>query len=135
MTGDADLSWYSRGGFTRERAVYDVVVAVAGGDRKRWERMLHPDVRLTVDAGGVVPAPDQPLCGAPDVSAYLWGVLAEPETDPRVTSVNGMPGLVVRRQGEVTAVLSLDVRDGLVVEGWLVVNPEKLRTWSAGSQA
>ncbi|MEV0623999.1 hypothetical protein AB0I81_62540 [Nonomuraea sp. NPDC050404] len=45
-------------------------------------------------------------------------------------SVNGVPGLVAERAGEVTAVASFEIADDRVTRIWVVRNPEKLRPWA-----
>jgi RNA polymerase sigma-70 factor (ECF subfamily) len=44
-------------------------------------------------------------------------------------SVNGVPGLVARRDGAVMTVAAFDVAEGRVSRIWAVRNPEKLRPW------
>ncbi len=91
--------------------------------------MLHPGVVLTADGGGVVAAPARALEGASAVGAYLGDVLLSPAVSARVESVNGVPGVVACREGRVTGVLSIRVRGRLILEAWLVANPDKLTHW------
>ena len=107
------------------------MAAAVARDANRLRRMLHRSVELTVDGGGNVQAPRSPLSGAHQVGAHLGVVLFDPAVSLAVASVNGMPGIVVRRKGEVVGVLSLQVRGRLVVRAWLVANPDKLGSWSA----
>jgi RNA polymerase sigma-70 factor (ECF subfamily) len=113
-----------------DRAAKALVEAAASADAGALGRMLHPGVELTVDAGGKVPAPRSALSGASEVGRYLSGVLFDPEASLRVASVNGMPGIVVCRRGEVTGVLGIRLRGRRIVQAWLVVNPDKLTGWS-----
>lgn len=55
-----------------------------------------------------------------------------PHTTLAAHSVNGRTGLVVRHGRRVVAVLSLDVSGAEAVGVWVVVNPDKLRSWNAG---
>lgn len=112
-----------------ERVVREIVAAAASDDAPGLKRMLHPGVVLTVDGGGIVAAPSTALSGASEVAAYLGPLLSDPAASLRIESVNGMPGVVVRRDGAPTGVLCLAVRGGRVREAWLVVNPEKLAGW------
>ena len=91
--------------------------------------MLHPGVVLTVDGGGLVTAPVVGVEGASEVGAYLGEVLIDAAVSLQVESVNGMPGVVVCRAGQVTGVLSIRVRGRLILEAWLVLNPDKLTHW------
>ncbi|MDR7186426.1 hypothetical protein J2X85_003462 [Microbacterium trichothecenolyticum] len=113
-----------------ERAVRALVAVAEQGDSRRLTRMLHPGVVLTVDGGGVVAAPASALEGASDVGGYLRGALLDGAVRLRVESVNGVPGIVVCREGRVAGVLSICVRGRLILEAWLVLNPEKLTHWS-----
>jgi len=113
-----------------ERVVRALVAVAEQGDSRGLTRMLHPGVVLTVDGGGIVAAPAAALEGAPDVGGHLRGVLLDEVVSLRVESVNGVPGIVVCREGRVTGVLSISVRGCLILEAWLVSNPEKLTHWS-----
>ena len=111
-----------------ERAARALIAATA--DAAALGRVLHPDVCVTVDAGGQVPAPDAPLRGRSDVGRYLLAVLGGDDVDAVVESVNGMPGIVLRRDDVVVGVLVLEVRASRVCEAWLVTNPDKLASWN-----
>lgn len=113
-----------------ERAARALIVASATADAAELGRLLHPDVCVTVDAGGQVPAPGAPLCGCEAVGRYLLDVLGDGDVDAVVESVNGMPGIVLRRDGAVVGVLVLEVRASRVFEAWLVTNPDKLASWN-----
>ena len=113
-----------------ERAARELIVATATADAAALGRLLHPDVCATVDGGGQVPAPDAPLRGCGAVGRYLLEVLGDDDIDAVVESVNGMPGIVLRRDGAVVGVLVLDVRASRVREAWLVANPDKLASWN-----
>jgi RNA polymerase sigma-70 factor (ECF subfamily) len=45
-------------------------------------------------------------------------------------SVNGRTGLVVRYDRQVAAVIGLDITGGRVVQVWVILNPDKLRSWN-----
>ncbi|MEU9351439.1 hypothetical protein AB0D65_10525 [Streptomyces griseoloalbus] len=45
-------------------------------------------------------------------------------------SVSGRTGLVVRYEHQVAAVIGLDIADHHVVQLWVVLNPDKLRSWN-----
>ena len=114
-----------------ERVARALAAAVETGDPGQLGGLMHPSVELTVDGGGIVAAPSAALRGAQEVTRYLSGVLLDSEVSVRIASVNGMPGLVVCRHGEVTGVLGMRVRGRLIVQAWLVVNPGKLTRWHA----
>jgi len=119
-----------KGAAQHDRVVAALIAAALAADQRGLARMLHPGVVLTVDGGGVVPAPVVALEGASEVGSYLAGVLLEAATSLRIESVNGVAGVVVCRAGRVTGVLNIRVRRRLVLEAWLVANPEKLAHWN-----
>ncbi|MGK3954320.1 hypothetical protein ACLKM7_18520 [Microbacterium sp. I2] len=113
-----------------ERAARALIAGTRNADGAALARVLHLDASLTVDGGGHVPAPRTPLRGRVEVVRYLTRVLGDSEVDTVIESVNGMPGVVVRRGATVVGVLVLRVRRSLVCEAWLVANPDKLESWN-----
>lgn len=96
--------------------------------------LLDPDVTATADGGGRAVTFLEPINGAPEVAA-AWMQLAARALNDHVLlecTVNGRPGLVSRRDGVTVTVFGFDVADGRVRRIWVVRNPEKLRTWTAG---
>lgn len=117
------------------RAEHDRVVrafaeAAAGGDLSALVAVLDPDVELTSDGGGVVSAARRPVLGADSVARFLLGLAAKyPDVAvlPRQTG-DGL-GFVMVDDGQVTGVITLSVRDGVVSGIRMVRNPEKLTLW------
>jgi hypothetical protein len=89
--------------------------------------LLTPDAFAVCDGGGHVAAPVLPLRGAVEVAWLLQALL--PGNDLTVESVNGQPGLVLRRAGRAVAVIAVTCDRDLVTSLWVVLNPVKLRTW------
>ncbi|MFC8042166.1 RNA polymerase sigma-70 factor [Nocardia sp. NPDC057353] len=110
------------------RSVLDAFQRAAGtGDLRALLDLLAPDVLLLGDGGGIVAALPHPVRGAHRVARLL--------TAPRVraaaellepSTVNGNPALVLRVDGAVDTVLSIDVEAGRVTGVYTVRNPEKL---------
>jgi RNA polymerase sigma-70 factor, ECF subfamily len=103
--------------------------ATADGDTDRLVALLHPDVVMRTDGGGVVNAPRKPIEGAERV-AEVTAALAKKGADPstlRFVDVNGMPGVYVRDWDGTASVLAFTIDDGRIVEIDIVRNPEKLR--------
>ncbi|MFG2076476.1 sigma factor [Nonomuraea maritima] len=96
----------------------------------RLTALLAPDVTVITDGGGRVRAPLQPITGVEPAARFLVGLFGG-QADVTVTeaSINSGPGLVVRVAGTTAAVVVLHVRDGLVQDVWIVMNPDKLRAW------
>jgi RNA polymerase sigma-70 factor (ECF subfamily) len=89
--------------------------------------VLAPDVVLTADGGGIMKAALRPIVGADKVARFLAGV-RPPElvVDTEWTQVNGRPAVRLSLDGVLDSIVSVDVRDGLVREIFLVRNPAKL---------
>jgi RNA polymerase sigma-70 factor (ECF subfamily) len=117
------------------RAEHDAVaqafaIALATGELDGLVAVLDPDVVLRSDGGGKVSAARRPVFGADRVARFLLGV---PRLQPTAqvaptVSADGLAFLVTV-DGRPDAVVSVDVRDGRVVEVYLVRNPDKLTLW------
>ncbi|MFG1751129.1 RNA polymerase sigma factor SigJ [Streptosporangium sandarakinum] len=98
--------------------------------------LLDPAAVMTADGGGIVSAALRPVEGAAPIARYMAALTGRaPGLELLEWPVNGVPGLVVRQAGAVTAVASFDVADGRVTRIWVVRNPEKLRPWARVGEA
>ncbi|MET9352950.1 RNA polymerase subunit sigma [Streptomyces sp. NPDC006617] len=105
--------------------------ACATQDERLLVSLLAPDVTAFFDGGGKVRALIEPVHGREQVARSLLGLLqGHARTALRAQSVNGRTGLVVRYLQKVVAVISLDTVDHRVVHVWVVLNPDKLRSWN-----
>ncbi|MFD3308979.1 RNA polymerase sigma factor SigJ [Streptomyces sp. NPDC058694] len=101
------------------------------GDLDSLVALLDPAVESRSDGGGKVRAALRPVTGADKVARFLLGLLRrEPDVELVEEDINGTPGLTVAIAGTTIAVLAADVRDGLITDLWLVVNPDKLHAWT-----
>ncbi|WP_432041131.1 RNA polymerase subunit sigma [Streptomyces cadmiisoli] len=93
--------------------------------------LLCPHVTAFFDGGGKLRALIRPVHGRPEVAHSLLTFLAG-RTRTALTNqlVNGRTGLVVRYDGQVVTVISIDVSDREITQVWAVLNPDKLRTWN-----
>lgn len=100
------------------------LTAARSGDLARLEGLLTADVRCVSDGGGVVSAARRPVVGRDKVARFAIGVLEKYAADLPVTvaEVNGSPAVLF---GE-TAVLVVELENGLVSGMSAVINPEKL---------
>ncbi|WP_436772270.1 RNA polymerase sigma factor SigJ [Yinghuangia sp. YIM S09857] len=94
--------------------------------------LLDPSAVATADGGGLTQAQLEPIEGGEQIARYLVD-LAGRATDnlafvPR--TVNGQPGLVAEMDGVTMAVYAFDITADRISHIWVVLNPEKLRTWS-----
>ncbi len=115
--------------------------AVVGDFKRAWEAgdiealvaLLDPGATVVADGGGLVSAVLHPLEGPEQIARYavdLAGRVAGMAFRER--TVNGQPGLVAERGGDVVAVLAFDVAGDRITRIWAVRNPEKLRRWTSG---
>lgn len=112
--------------------VHDGVVrrlaaACHAGDVVAIAAVLDPDAVAVCDSGGLVPAPIRPVRTAAEVARLLSALLSG--ADLTVESVNGRPGLVVRRAGRAVAVVAVSCHEDRAVVVWIVLNPAKLAGW------
>ncbi|MGP4008446.1 sigma factor-like helix-turn-helix DNA-binding protein [Streptomyces sp. 4N124] len=110
------------------RAVREACVSE---DAESLASLLCPDATAFFDGGGKVRALTRPVHGRRQVAHSLLTLLARrPRTTVNAQSVNGRTGLVARYDHQVAAVISLDIADRHVAQVWVVLNPDKLRSWN-----
>ncbi|MDT0566101.1 RNA polymerase sigma factor SigJ [Streptomyces sp. DSM 3412] len=96
--------------------------------------LLDPGAVMTADGGGMVGAVLRPVEGGAHIAQYMIAIADRaPGLELLERSVNGVPGLVARRDGVVMTVAAFDVADGRVTRIWAIRNPEKLRPWARQS--
>ena len=88
--------------------------------------VLAPDVVLLTDGGGVKKAALRPILGRDKVLRFLDAVAPEGGAAADVVVVNGAPALRLLLDGELDAIGSMLVEDGLVTGLYCVRNPAKL---------
>lgn len=115
-----------------EAVVRQFAMVCGAGSIGALRRMLVPEAVVVSDGGGKVMASLRPVRGADAVARCLADLLIQqPGTTWAVEAVNGQAGVVLRRADEVVAVVSLNVTGAKVAAVWIVLNPDKLRHWSA----
>ncbi|MFD6178655.1 MULTISPECIES: RNA polymerase sigma factor SigJ [unclassified Isoptericola] len=115
------------------RLLDEFVAAAHEGDLARFERFLADDVVARPDGGGRVHASKVELVGLARVSLFLDNVWRKYWAlgEVRVVDANGLPALVVERDGAAVALLALDVAGGRVEHVYVQVNPDKLAGFGA----
>ncbi|MDQ0643453.1 hypothetical protein [Microbacterium murale] len=103
--------------------------AMVFADEGAIRAVLHPEVILTIDSGGLVPAAPTPVGGHAAVASSLV-VLMTPETSVTMASINSVPGFTLIREETVVGAVTADTRSGQLSSVWVVCNPEKLRHWN-----
>ncbi len=111
------------------RLLNEFLHASAAGDLDGLVGLLAEDAVLRADGGGIVTAARNPIVGADRVARWLFGVVqkAPPGLTSTVETVNGLPGIVMRLDGALYGVASIEVGDGRIQGVYIQVNPEKLR--------
>ncbi|WP_069762061.1 sigma factor [Streptomyces sp. LUP47B] len=100
-------------------------------NRELLTSLLCSDATAFFDGGGKVRALTGPVHGCRPVADSLLTLLARSAHTTLTThSVNGRTGLVASYGRRVTAVISLDVSDDRVAQVWVMLNPDKLRSWN-----
>ncbi|MFC8430100.1 RNA polymerase subunit sigma [Streptomyces sp. NPDC057253] len=114
-----------------DAVVHAVHGACAIADGELLTSLLCSDATAFFDGGGKVRALTGPVHGCRQVTDSLLTLLARsPRTTLTPHSVNGRTGLVARYGDRVVAVISLDVSHDRVAQVWVMLNPDKLRSWN-----
>ncbi|MGW4227290.1 RNA polymerase sigma factor SigJ [Streptomyces bauhiniae] len=93
--------------------------------------LLDPAAVMTADGGGMVGTVLRPVEGGPRIAQYMAAIADRaPGLELLERSVNGLPGLVARRDGAVATVAAFEIDGDRVTRIWVVRNPEKLRPWA-----
>jgi len=102
--------------------------ATATGDLQSLVDILAPDVVLLGDGGGIKQALPRPIVGADRVARVLAAGLPKLAAagSLRPAQINGYPALLFQVDGEIDAVLTMRIDDGLITGLYAVRNPEKL---------
>ncbi|CAN5534686.1 RNA polymerase sigma-70 factor [soil metagenome] len=104
------------------------VHAVQGGSIEALLSTLAPDAVLTSDGGGKVSAARRPISGRDRVSAFLLGIAGQKRgvVTTRPVVVNGEDAVAVHIDCQLSALVMLGVRDGVVSDVFILRNPDKL---------
>ncbi|WP_327327694.1 RNA polymerase sigma-70 factor [Streptomyces sp. NBC_01210] len=108
--------------------VESFVMAAREGDLAGLEKLLAKDITWWSDGGGKVTAARRPIVGRETVVRFLVGGAQRfaGGWDLRVAEVNGAPALVAHAVEQLIAVASFELRDGVIAQVRVVVNPDKL---------
>jgi RNA polymerase sigma-70 factor (ECF subfamily) len=93
--------------------------------------LLDPDAVATADGGGLAVTHLHPIVGGEQIArAYAEIVrVSGDRTTFLECTVNGLPGLVTRQDGNLSTVFAFEVEGDRIRRIWAVRNPEKLRPW------
>jgi RNA polymerase sigma-70 factor (ECF subfamily) len=95
--------------------------------------LLDPNATATGDGGGLVSAELRPIEGGEQVARFFVDIADRASNVALLERmVNGQPGLVAQQDGVTVMVMAFDVAGDQIKHIWAVLNPEKLRPWTAG---
>jgi RNA polymerase sigma factor (sigma-70 family) len=97
--------------------------------------LLDPDATVIADGGGLVSAALEPIEGGEQIARYLVDIARQALGNVTFLerTVNGQPGLVAQQDGMTLTVFAFEIAGDQIKHIWAVRNPEKLRSWTAGS--
>ncbi len=110
------------------RVVERFLAATVHGDVAGLERLLSADVVAWADGGGSTAA-RRPVSGRERVLRYLGGFGLRPEAaavTAVIAEVNGEYAMLLRHEGELRAVMAVEIDDGRISAVRTLVNPAKL---------
>jgi len=104
--------------------------ACVTGDVEERLAVLHADATLIADGGGKALAAPHPVIGADRIAEFVIDIVGKmrwSESDPRLVTINGAPGLLLRHPTFGNGTYSFDIADGRIRAIYVVRNPDKLR--------
>ena len=115
------------------RIVRDFKQAWEAKDINALIGLLDPDATATGDGGGLVSAAPRPIEGGEQIARYMGDLASRAAGNLTFTerTVNGQPGLVAQQDGVTVAVYAFDIAGDRIKHIWAILNPDKLRPWTA----
>jgi RNA polymerase sigma-70 factor, ECF subfamily len=113
----------------RDELAERFLAAAQRGEIDALTEMLAADVVVYGDGGGKAPSWPRPIYGRDRVAKLIVGVFAQAAelgAELQPAQVNGQPGLMFLAEGQIGAVMSFDIADGLIQTIRGVTNPDKL---------
>lgn len=106
------------------------VASCRAGDLGAVESMLTEGIEVHSDGGGKASAARVVIRGAERAARFLTGVFRKQRAlQLHPTTVNGEPGLAFTQEGKVVEVMAFRIQDR-VEAVYIILNPDKLKTWS-----
>jgi RNA polymerase sigma-70 factor (ECF subfamily) len=120
----------------RRRLLDAFLVAARAGDLAGLERLLAADAVSYSDGGGVVRASRVPVFGGPTIAKYVRAFANRfwPGISAEVAVINGEDAAVLRRDGALTAVLTVAASEEGIDQVLWLMNPDKLGAATAGTR-
>jgi RNA polymerase sigma-70 factor, ECF subfamily len=111
------------------------VVACGTGDIDGLMALLTEDVVVWSDGGGLARAAPRPVVGRWRAARFLVHAAKSfiDEFELREATLNGQPGIIFVKAGEITDAVVIDVLEGMVSGVRIIANPQKLAGLRSGS--
>jgi RNA polymerase sigma-70 factor, ECF subfamily len=113
-----------------ERITSRFLETARSGDVSGLMALFADNAVMISDGGGKVRAALNPVNGANAIARFVIGVVKKNESFSPIhtlTEINGQPAFITSISGQNISATVLDIRDGLVRNLFIVINPEKLR--------
>jgi RNA polymerase sigma-70 factor (ECF subfamily) len=112
----------------RDQLLHQFMQSCEQGDLPGLLNLLAGDIVLSSDGGGKVAAARNPIHGPEKVAALILGLMRRraPDSELRLATVNGQPGVIYVEEGQVRVVMSLHCSDDHIQTIHAVANPDKL---------
>jgi RNA polymerase sigma-70 factor (ECF subfamily) len=112
----------------RARLVEKFSAAIEAQDENSLLSLFAEDARLTGDGGGKVPAATRIIHGSKNIARLFIGLMRKFSGRVKLipTLINGEPGLISYRDGELFSALAFETDGGQILALYHVLNPEKL---------
>ncbi len=113
----------------RTALLHQFVAAMNARDQDALLALFAEDATWTSDGGGQVKAARREVCGGQRLSRFVLGIarLFVGKAMYYVAPINGEPGLMIRLDGHLDSILSIDPDGTRIVAVYNVRNPQKLR--------
>ncbi|MEP7288948.1 MAG: RNA polymerase sigma-70 factor [Chloroflexota bacterium] len=120
---------------TVERVVQQFLRACVGEDMAELLALLELDVTVTNDSGGKVSAVRNMIVGSDNTARLFLGIFHRwaPPLTFHIATVNGQAGLIACKDEKPVSATTFDVRDNKIHAIYQVLNPDKLRSLTCGS--
>jgi RNA polymerase sigma-70 factor (ECF subfamily) len=127
IEAEAGASHFAVDPVQQRRVVDAFIAACASGDVQQLLPLLDPSVIGWADVGGTLPDVSRPNVGRDQVASGVMRFFGTASGTTLIArDVNGEPGIVALREGQVAAVIALSVRGGAVTRVYAVADPRKL---------
>ncbi len=105
--------------------------AIGQADVEKVKQLLSGEVHLTSDGGDKMRAARKVLTGRERVMKFMqaiYGKFLLPDTESQLTEINHAPAILFKQNGRVYRCMIFDVRESIINNIYIIVNPDKLQS-------